>query len=187
MTDRGDDLHFDTPSARELGKRYAAAMKKLEQKPFKETGNPRVVLTFDDAEISHYANVAGLLKEYGFKATFFVCEFPIKKPGDEKEFMNWNQIHELHKKGFEIGNHTGHHKNFTKLSSEEIKKEVAYIDEKCKEFGIPKLISLAYPGNRYDTISQRVLKEMGYRFARVGGAKNYKVNEDSKLYRNIFR
>lgn len=30
LTDKGDHLHFDTPSARELGKRYAAAMKKLQ-------------------------------------------------------------------------------------------------------------------------------------------------------------
>lgn len=30
LTDKGDHLHFDTPSARELGKRYAAAMKTLQ-------------------------------------------------------------------------------------------------------------------------------------------------------------
>lgn len=29
LTDKGDHLHFDTPSARELGKRYAKEMKKL--------------------------------------------------------------------------------------------------------------------------------------------------------------
>ncbi len=29
LTDRGDQTHFDTPSARQLGKRYADAMKKL--------------------------------------------------------------------------------------------------------------------------------------------------------------
>ncbi|MBP8156431.1 MAG: polysaccharide deacetylase family protein [Leadbetterella sp.] len=206
LTDGGDHLHFNTASARELGKRYAIAMKnlqqnpsgtaekKLEQKPTdassikktdqkssKEAKKPTVVLTFDDAEISQYNNVAPLLSEYGFNATFFVCEFPIKNPGEEKEFMNWKQISELNKKGFEIGNHTGHHKNLTKLSPEDIKKEVSYIDEKCKEFGIPKPIALAYPGNRYDTISQRVIKEMGYQFARTGGAKNYIANQDSKL------
>jgi hypothetical protein len=31
LTDKGDNLHFDTPSARELGKRYADAMKKLQR------------------------------------------------------------------------------------------------------------------------------------------------------------
>lgn len=119
--------------------------------------------------------------DFGFNATFFVCDFPIKNPEEKKEYMNWTQIKELYKKGFEIGNHTGHHKNLTKLSPEDIRKEVSYIDDKCKEYGIPKPISLAYPGNRCDTISQRVLKEMGYQFARTGGSKYYKVNVDSKL------
>ena len=31
LTDKGDQTHFDTPSARELGKRYAKEMLKLEQ------------------------------------------------------------------------------------------------------------------------------------------------------------
>ncbi len=181
LKDGGDYLHFDTASARELGKRYAAAMKKLQQKTARATKKPTVVLTFDDAEITHYNNVAPILKEYGFNATFFVCEFPVKNPSQAKEYMNWSQIQELHKKGFEIGNHTGHHKNLTKLSLEDIKKEVSYIDDKCNEFGIPKPISFAYPGNRNDSISQKVLKEMGYQFARVGGAKNYKVGVESKL------
>ena len=35
-----------------------------------------VVLTFDDAPASQYDIVAPLLQEYGFGATFFVCEFP---------------------------------------------------------------------------------------------------------------
>lgn len=178
LTDRGDHLHFDTASARELGKRYAVAMKNLQQK---STKKPTVVLTFDDAEITHYNNVAPILKEYGFNATFFVCEFPVKNASEAKEYMNWNQILELHKKGFEIGNHTGRHKNLTKLSPEEIKKEISYIDKKCKEFGIPKPISFAYPGNRNDSISQRVLKEMGYKYARAGGSKLYNSTTDSLL------
>ena len=34
-----------------------------------------VILTFDDAVISQYENVAPLLKELGFGATFFICRF----------------------------------------------------------------------------------------------------------------
>ncbi|KDN55443.1 sialate O-acetylesterase [Flavobacterium seoulense] len=191
LTDRGDHLHFNTASARELGKRYAEAMKKLLKDTSKPTSSKnktglsknrkKVVLTFDDAEISHYNDVAPLLKKYGFDATFFVCEFPTRNPDEKKEYMNWAQIQELHKKGFEIGNHSGHHKNLTKLTPEKIKEEIEYIDAKCKEFGIPKPVSFAYPGNRYDTISQRILKESGYQFARAGGAKLYEEGVDSKL------
>ncbi|WP_163411490.1 sialate O-acetylesterase [Flavobacterium ajazii] len=184
LTDKGDHLHFDSPSARELGKRYAVAMQQLlKETPSLKTSKkkPKVVLTFDDAEISHYNNVAPLLKKYGFGATFFVCEFPFKKPEEKKEYMTWNQIQELYKQDFEIGNHTGHHKNVTKLSPEDINKEIAYVEEKCAEFKIPKPISFAYPGNRYDTISQGILKKRGYKYARAGGSTLYDIAEDSRL------
>ncbi|WP_211253760.1 sialate O-acetylesterase [Flavobacterium daejeonense] len=181
LVDKGDQLHFDSASARELGKRYAEAMKKILKEASSATSKkrPKIVLTFDDAEITHYRNVAPLLKKYGFNATFFVCEFPIKKSGQENEYMTWKQIKELHQQGFEIGNHTGHHKNLTKLSPDDMKKEIAYIDEKCQAFGIPKPVSLAYPGNRNDSISQRIVKEMGYKYARAGGAKNYNPKTDN--------
>lgn len=179
LVDKGDHLHFDTPSARELGRRYAVAMKQLQSKS--STKRPRVVLTFDDAEITHFNNAAPLLLEYGFDATFFVCEFPLKNPDQKKEYMTWSQIQELYKKGFEIGNHTGHHKNVTKLTPEAIDKEIAYVEDKCAEYKIPKPISFAYPGNRYDSISQGILKKRGYKFARAGGGKLYNSATDSKL------
>jgi peptidoglycan/xylan/chitin deacetylase (PgdA/CDA1 family) len=121
------------------------------------------------------------LKKFGFDATFFVCEFPSRNPDEKKEYMNWSQIKELHKKGFEIGNHTGHHKNVTKLSPEGINNEIGYVEEKCAEFKIPKPISFAYPGNRYDTISQSILKKRGYKYARAGGSKLYNASTDSLL------
>lgn len=150
LTDKGDRLHFDTPSARELGKRYAATMKSLQgvrrtrkifrsgQRKKEQVKPPVVVLSFDDAEISHYSIVAPLLKKFGFDATFFVCEMPWKSPGDSVYYMKWPQIAALNKMGFEIGNHTGHHKNMTKLSREEMQGEVSHIEAKCREYGIPK-------------------------------------------------
>ncbi|WP_164891001.1 sialate O-acetylesterase [Botryobacter ruber] len=192
LTDKGDRLHFDAPSARELGKRYAAAIQELQRRNAskaallasgkkKQAKQPVVVLTFDDAEISHYTIVAPLLKKYNFDATFFVCEMPRKSPADSVHYMKWPQIAALHQMGFEIGNHTGHHKNMTKLSREEMQQEVNYIEYKCREYGIPKPISFAYPGNRADSLSQVVLQEMGYRFARAGGSSYYDPVQDGRL------
>ena len=140
-----------------------------------------VVLTFDDAVLSHFTVVAPILKKYGYDATFFVCEFPWKVPSDSLNYMKWNQIKELYKMGFEIGNHTHNHKSVAKMSPEMIRTEVGYIEDKCKEYGIPKPTSFAYPGNRADSIPQVVLKEMGYRFARVGGSKFYDPQSDKAL------
>jgi peptidoglycan/xylan/chitin deacetylase (PgdA/CDA1 family) len=173
LMDKGDKLHFNTAAARELGKGYAISMQQLQQ--------PVAVLCFDDAEISHYTIVAPLLKKFGFNATFFVCEMPYKAPGDSVYYMKWEQIAALHKMGFEIGNHTGHHKNMTKMNREEMKAEINYIDNKCAAYGIPKPISFAYPGNRADSLSQVVLKEMGYQFARAGGSKFYNPAKDARL------
>ena len=92
--------------------------------------------------------------------------------------MKWTQIEALHKMGFEIGNHTGHHKNMTKLSRAEMQKEIGYIDSMCRLHNIPKPMSFAYPGNRADSLSQVVLKEMGYRYARAGGSQYYDHEKD---------
>src|SRR5881227_2357770 len=67
-----------------------------------------VVLTFDDASKSHFTVARPLLKKYGFRATFFVTEgwdFATNK----KDYMTWKEIAQLHKDGFEIGNHTRDH------------------------------------------------------------------------------
>ena len=145
------------------------------------TKSPIVILTFDDAVISQYKTVAPLLKKYHFGATFFICEFPLKKSVDSIQYMNWNQIKKLYQMGFEIGNHTGHHKNVTKLDKNQIMNELIFIEDKCKVNGIPKPASFAYPGNRTDSLSQVVLKEMGYRFARAGGSRCYNPTTDFSL------
>ena len=74
-----------------------------------------VVLTFDDASQSHYTVARPLLKKYGFGATFFVTE-GFDFPTNKRDYMTWEQIAQLHKDGFEIGNHTLDHKSVTRDS-----------------------------------------------------------------------
>src|ERR687891_56473 len=67
-----------------------------------------VVLTFDDSKPSHYTVVRPLLKKYGFGATFFIAEgFSFHTNKDD--YLTWPQIAELHRDGFEVGNHTRDH------------------------------------------------------------------------------
>src|SRR5205823_897668 len=68
-----------------------------------------VALTFDDAVKSHRTFVAPLLKELGFGATFFVTH---QWMGDAENFMGWEEIAEIHRMGFEIGNHSWTHPDF---------------------------------------------------------------------------
>lgn len=139
-----------------------------------------VVLTFDDATASHYSVVAPLLKEYGFGATFFVCEFP-PNFSDTAKYMNWRQIKVLDKMGFEIANHTRSHPAVAKLSREALLEELSYIDQKCDSMHITKPVSFAYPGYSLCQEVIDVLLEKGYQFARAGGSRVYEPESDFPL------
>ena len=92
-----------------------------------------VVLTLDDAVKSHRTFVAPLLKEMGFRATFFVSH---RWMGDQENFMTWQEIAELHQMGFEIGNHTWTHGNFsTPRGAAHLHGELALVEGRTEESG----------------------------------------------------
>src|SRR5687768_10215888 len=104
-----------------------------------------VVLTFDDSKASHYTVVRPLLKRYGFGATFFITEgFTFRTNKDD--YLTWAQIAELHRDGFEIGNHTRDHKSVSSANLAGLREQVDAINAQCAAHGIPKPTSFAYPG-----------------------------------------
>jgi len=146
----------------------------------KEIPDKIVVLTFDDAVISHYTFVAPLLKKYNFGATFYICEFP-PNFNDNSKYMNWQQIQELDKMGFEIANHTRSHPPVASLSKEKLLEELDYIEAKCDSMQIPKPVTFAYPGYSLSPQVVEVLQEKGYLFARAGGSRVYEPGKDNPL------
>ena len=139
-----------------------------------------IVLSFDDAVVSHATFVAPLLKKYRFGGTFFVCEFP-PDFDDKTKYMTWEQIRELNEMGFEIGSHTRNHTHVNKMNREQFVAELAYIEEKCTRNGIPKPVSFAYPAYETHPSALTILAEQGYRFARAGGSRPYDPKTDDPL------
>ena len=131
-----------------------------------------VVLTFDDSCRSHFTVVAPMLKEYGFGATFFVTE-GFDFPSNKTDFMTWEEIARLNSDGFEIGNHTRDHMGVTDRTVGRLKEQLDAINLRCEEYGIPKPVSFAWPGNAITPRAFAVLKESGIRYARRGGAPEY--------------
>lgn len=128
-----------------------------------------VVLTFDDSSASHHAVARPVLKRYGFNATFFITEgFTFRT--NKKDYMTWEQIAELHRDGFEIGNHTRDHLGITDKTVPRLADQLATITERCREHGIPQPISFAWPGNAFHTNALPGLQQAGIRFARRGGS-----------------
>ncbi len=105
-----------------------------------------VVLTFDDSVASLHGNVRPLLKELGFGASFFITE-GFSFLTNKADYMTWQQIAELHRDGFEVGNHTRSHVGIGPDMLGRLQEELTHIDELCLQHGIPKPISFAYPGN----------------------------------------
>jgi len=135
-----------------------------------------VVLTFDDSKASHYTVVRPLLKKYGFGATFFITEgFTFRT--NKEDYLTWDQISELHRDGFEIGNHTRDHMEVSKANLPRLRGQVEAINTQCAAHGVPRPVSFAYPGNAIDPGGVRIVEELGFRFARRGGAPEYPYEE----------
>jgi len=127
-----------------------------------------VVLTFDDASASHHAVARPLLKPLGFGATFFITEgFTFRT--NKRDYLTWEQIAELHRDGFEIGNHTRDHLGITEKNVPRLAEQLEAIAARCREHGIPAPVSFAWPGNKFHASALPVLEAAGIRFARRGG------------------
>ena len=137
-----------------------------------------IVLSFDDAASSHYHIVAPILKKYHFSATFFVCEFP-PDFRDTTKYMTWEEIRQLNSMGFEIGNHTRDHIRLSRMDAPKLDSELAYIEQKCREYRIPRPVSVAYPVWDGAPYAMAVLKKRGYLFARAGGNRPYDPRKDN--------
>ena len=125
-----------------------------------------VVLSFDDAVKSHLTFVAPLLKELGFRATFFVSHFWMP---DTAHFMSWQEISQIHRMGFEIGNHTWTHAAFAEpRNAARLDGELALVENELARVGVPKPVSFAWPGNWFGPEALEVVERRGYRFARRG-------------------
>ena len=125
-----------------------------------------VVLSFDDAVKSQRTFVAPFLQDLGFRASFFVCHEWME---DRVNFMTWKEIAEIHQMGFEIGNHTWTHADFsTPLGASNLAGELALVERELQHVGVPRPVSFAWPGDDFGPESLQVLVDRGYRFARRG-------------------
>ncbi|MEQ1825587.1 MAG: polysaccharide deacetylase family protein [Pirellula sp.] len=131
-----------------------------------------VVLTFDDSAKTHYTVVRPILKKYGFGATFFITEgFDFRE--NKKDYMSWDEIAQLHRDGFEIGNHTRDHLSINDANVPRLVEQLSGIAQRCQEYHIPIPTTFAWPGNATSFKALTILKEQGIRFARRGGAPEY--------------
>ena len=125
-----------------------------------------VVLTFDDAVKTHLTVVAPLLKQLGFRATFFITH---KWMDDPAYFLTWAEVAQLHRLGFEIGNHSWTHSDFGKPETgAKLGAELEQVERELAKVGVPKPLSFAWCGNGFGPEALTQLQQHGYQLARRG-------------------
>jgi peptidoglycan/xylan/chitin deacetylase (PgdA/CDA1 family) len=127
-----------------------------------------VVLTLDDAVKSHRTFVAPLLREMGFRASFFVTH---RWMDDAENFMTWGDIAEIHAMGFEIGNHAWTHSGYsTPRGASHLAGELALTANELRKVGVPHPVSFAWCGNGFGPEAFDIVREGGFSFARRGSS-----------------
>jgi peptidoglycan/xylan/chitin deacetylase (PgdA/CDA1 family) len=137
-----------------------------------------MVLTFDDACLSHAKVVGPLLTKYGCGGTFFVSDafgFSTRKDW----YMTWEQIKGLNDMGFEIGNHTLGHGQLSATGLDGCLGGLMGIEEPCLQNKVAKPTTFCWPFYSVNNKFLAVLTEKGYVFARGGHTRPYQPTVDN--------
>ena len=124
-----------------------------------------VAITFDDGRLGVYTHAFPLLQKYGFSATSYIVPQWInenKAPPSESysQFLPWEQVRELSKRGFSIGSHTYSHQNLAALDEKSILSELEAADRLIEQQTGTKVQHFSYPYGKYaekvlDVVRQR--------------------------------
>lgn len=120
----------------------------------------KLLLTFDDGNLSDYDIVFPRLLEKNLNATFFVI---VQKIG-AKGYLNWRQIEEMHKYGMIIGSHSLSHKNMTELCKDESIKEFMNSKKTLEERLGEEITSFSYPYGECNPNLHKIGFDLGYKF-----------------------
>ncbi|MHB9112285.1 MAG: polysaccharide deacetylase family protein [Thermoleophilia bacterium] len=120
-----------------------------------------VMLTFDDGYQDNYQVVVSILEKYDFPATFYVVTDMVGTP----EYMSWEQIVELDRKGMDIGSHSAAHRDLVTLGAADLQAEVAGSAETLKTHLGHPVYWFCYPAGKYDADVIASVRGAGYLLA----------------------
>jgi peptidoglycan/xylan/chitin deacetylase (PgdA/CDA1 family) len=119
-----------------------------------------VVITFDDGHATDLSIALPVLKEFGFRATFYITTGNIDTTDN---WLTWNAISELLAEGMDVQVH-GHSHVFldmhpSQLLQEELEKPIRLFKNKLGH----KVNHLSLPGGRFNETTIRYAKNLEYR------------------------
>ncbi|MFD1063448.1 polysaccharide deacetylase family protein [Winogradskyella litorisediminis] len=114
-----------------------------------------IVITFDDVYVNQLELAVPLLKQYGFKACFYVPFKYVNGKNDwdegEKQIMSLEQLQSLDSEIIELGMHSFAHGNYKNMSLEASAEDLKKSKEFIEASGLKIYRTLAYPYGKYPT------------------------------------
>ncbi len=130
----------------------------------------KVAITFDDAYESVHKYALPILQKYNIPATVFVNPAYVGQQNTwdvnigwlKFKHMNWKQIIELDKVGWEIGSHGLSHRDLTRLDKSTLKKELALSKRLLERRLIKQVSSVSYPFGNTNQHVCKISRDIGY-------------------------
>lgn len=118
-----------------------------------------IIITFDDGFANNYTKAFPILKQYDFRATFFITTNFIKL----QTGLSRQQICDLNNSNMCIGSHTKTHRFLSNLSKDEIQSELADSKKILEDIIDAKVEHLSLPGGRSNNKVVNIAKQVGYK------------------------
>jgi len=126
----------------------------------------KVILTFDDGDISNHTVAAQVLKGAGFTATFFITVNEIGKDGR----MSWENIYELSRQGMDVGSHGMTHVFFPSMSSYNLLNELLASKQVLEKYIRRRVDFLSVPRGFYNKGILDIARDVGFKAVCVSDA-----------------
>ena len=125
------------------------------------------LITIDDGNLDNYTNAFPIMQKYGFTGVLYLVGNYI----GAQDYMNVDQVLEMHSAGWEVGSHSMSHLDLTKLEPDALRTEIIDSREMLEEkLGIP-VLTFAYPFGFKNESALDYVKFAGYMGAM--GASGY--------------
>ena len=136
--------------------------KNFEKSLSEEKQQRKILFTVDDGLLSFYQNAWPVLKK---KKIPFILFVNTREVGTYN-YMNWEQILELHKdENVEIGNHSHSHEYLVEENPETIKKDIVKSIKIFEEKLGQNSEFFSYPFGEYSLEFKKIIKDLGFKYA----------------------